>query len=136
MDQLQNEKIEALLTEFTTQRSELTNMVKELEVIRKKVDILFPKEIDARYVRFFEEKVKAATELFKAILDIRKEMLKSIKDEIEIRKKIDSKTLDIEDFLTNRIDLRGIVKKIEKFKDLDQKTKDDSEVLLDDKKGE
>ena len=36
----------------------------------------------------FEEKIKATTELFKAMLDIRKEISKSVKDEIEMRRRM------------------------------------------------
>ena len=89
MESFTGDRIDQLLKEFSEQRDALNKMVDELEAIKSKVDRLFPESIDQRYLRFFNEKVKSATELFKAVLDIRKEIMKSLKDEIELRKKFD-----------------------------------------------
>ena len=66
--------------------------------------------------------IKTVTELFKAILEMRKEITKSIKDEIEIRRKIS-------DFGENGDlgeikDIRGLAKEVEKLRALDEKTLD------------
>lgn len=82
---------EILLKEHKEQRVALKEMISSLELIKEKVDKLFPERIEFRNTRAFEEKVKATTELFKAILDIRKEVSKSVKDEIEVRRKIAEK---------------------------------------------
>ena len=106
-------KIEELLKEFDTHRDEIKKMISELEDIRSKVDTLFPTSLDARYVRFFEEKVKSVTGLFNSLLEMRKEIAKSVKDEIEIRRKIKNaeSDLDVEDLL----DVRKMARKIDDF---------------------
>lgn len=127
MEKTNTEHIDALIIEFAEQRNALKQMVEELDSIRKNVDKLFPEKLDQRYTRFFEEKVKAATELFKAIVDMRKEINKSIKDEIELRRKIDSDG-DGDDF-TNQIDIHAIAKKLKAFEQKKQ-------VLLEKAQGE
>jgi hypothetical protein len=82
-------EIESLILEYKEQRDALKEMIVSLEAIRANIDKIFPDKLDARYMRFFEEKIKTTTELFKAILDMRKEISKSVKDEIEIRRKVD-----------------------------------------------
>ena len=108
------DRIEQLLKEFSDQRDALNKMVTELEVIKSKVDRLFPETLDSRYVRFFNEKVQSATELFKAVLDIRKEIMKSLKDEIEMRKKFELK-IDDDEELEKLVDVRSLARKIEKI---------------------
>lgn len=108
-----DEKVEVLLNEFSEHRNEIKKMIKELEVIREKVDTLFPERLDARFVRFFEEKVKSATSLFSALLEMRKEIGKSLKDEIELRRKYAKKS-DIEN-LEEILDIRSMVDRLEEF---------------------
>ena len=79
----------SLVEEFVEQRNSLKKMIEDLEVFKSKIDTLLPDKIDKRFVRYFEEKIKAVTELFKAILDIRKEISKITKDEFELRRKLD-----------------------------------------------
>ena len=107
------EKIDFLLKEYDDHRDALKSMIVDLEEIRIKIDTLIPTSLDARYMRFFEEKVKSITALFNALLEMRKEITKSVKDEIEIRRKIrdDAEMIDIEDM----VDVRKMVGKIEDF---------------------
>jgi len=107
------EKIDFLLNEYDDHRDALKSMIVDLEQIREKIDTLIPTSLDARYMRFFEEKVKSITALFNALLEMRKEITKSVKDEIEIRRKIrdDAEMIDIEDM----VDVRKMVGKIEDF---------------------
>jgi len=115
-DQFQSQNF-LLLEEFTSQRESLKDMIVELEQIKKNIDKLFPDNIDKRYIRFFEEKVKTTTELFKAILDMRKEIIKSIKDEFEIRRKIENNKEDEENFDINEIiNISKLSKKIEQIR--------------------
>lgn len=110
-----NEKIvESLLAEFKVQRDAILVMITDLEGFKSKIDKLLPNSLDARYLRFFEEKVKSATELFKTILEMRKELQKSLKDEIELRRKIDIEEggVGIED----TIDVRKIAERVEAFR--------------------
>jgi hypothetical protein len=102
--------INDLLTEFKQQRDELKTMVADVEKLKVQVENLFPEKIDNRYARLFEEKVKSATGFFNVLLDIRKELIKSLSTEIEVRRKID--TGDDND-LESLLDIRKIAKKVE-----------------------
>jgi len=108
-----NESIRKLIEEFTENRQALKSMITDLEKLRLNIDKLFPDTLDKRYMRFFEEKIKSATELFKAILDVRKEISKSLKTEIELI----SKTLFNEDEieLTHQ-ELSRLTDQVDKFK--------------------
>ena len=88
---------EGLLSEYREQRKALKLMIIDLEKLKDKIDKIFPDSLDKRYMRFFEEKVKSATGLFSTILDMRKEINKSIKDEFEIRRKMKGADGDSED---------------------------------------
>lgn len=103
------ENLDALISEFKENRDALKAMIIDLEELKKKVYLLFPDKVDTRYIRFFEEKVKAATSLFNSILDIRKEINKSLKDEIELKRKLDEN----DDNGTESIDIRSLATKIE-----------------------
>lgn len=119
---LQQKKIEELLVEFTTHRNAIKDMINDLEKIRVKIDRLIPDSLDNRYIRFFEEKVKSITGLFNSLLDMRKEIAKSIKDEIDIRRRIKDRPLDAD--LEELLDVRSMVQKIDKFKDETEKLKE------------
>jgi hypothetical protein len=113
-EQKVNKKIE-LIEEFSKQREQLKIMVTELEKLKDGIEKIFPERLDARYSRFFEEKIKTVTELFKAILEIKKEISKTIKDEIDLRNKYESgETLDEDNYL-GEADIRTLVKRIEQL---------------------
>lgn len=118
-----NQKIESLLVEFDDHRVAIKAMIEDLESIRTKIDNLIPTSLDARYMRFFEEKVKSITALFNALLEMRKEIVKSVKDEVDIRRRITdpNELINIEDM----VDVRDVVSKIEEFKLTNQKMKDE-----------
>lgn len=111
----QQQRIDFLLKEYDDHRDAIKAMIVDLEKIRVKIDTLIPDQLDARYMRFFEEKVKSTTALFISLLEMRKEIAKSVKDEIEIRRKIknDDEAVDIEDM----VDVRSMATKIDKFKE-------------------
>ena len=115
----QQERIDFLLKEYDDHRDAIKGMIVDLEKIRERVDTLIPDNLDARYMRFFEEKVKSITALFNSLLEMRKEIAKSVKDEIEIRRKIkgDEDMIDIEDML----DVRSMATKIDQFREETQK---------------
>jgi cellulose biosynthesis protein BcsQ len=108
------EIINELLTEFKGHRAAIMEMIVDIEKLKDKIDTLLPDRLDARYVRFFEEKVKTATEFFKTLLEMRKEIQKSLKDEIDLRRKINvhESSLEIEDI----INIRSLASKVEEFK--------------------
>jgi len=109
-----NEIVKELLNEFKLHRMAIMEMIGDLEKIKRNIDRLIPERLDSRYVRFFEEKVKSITGLFNSLLDMRKELSKNLKDEIELRRKVDAEAegKDISDI----IDIRKIADKIEGFK--------------------
>ena len=113
MEHLIDEKVMELLNEFALHRDEIKKMITEVDEIRQSIDKLIPKKLDARYMHFFEEKVKSMTSFFSALLDMRKEIIKSIKDEIELRRKLGAAgdSIDVED----AIDIRSVAEKIELF---------------------
>ncbi|MHA1872736.1 MAG: hypothetical protein ACTSVB_01370, partial [Candidatus Heimdallarchaeaceae archaeon] len=81
-------QVEHLLEEFNDHRVAIKEMIDELNVIKKNIDRLIPASLDARYIRFFEEKVKSITNLFNSLLDMRKEIVKSVREEIDLRRKL------------------------------------------------
>ena len=117
----QNIIVEKLLEEFKEQRDALKEMITDLEKIKTKVDTLFPDNLTKRSVMYFEQKVKATTELFKALLDMRKEITKGVKDEIEIRRKvIRGEEEDIETLLN----IREITRRVENLQKKKEKVED------------
>lgn len=87
----QQDRINDLLEEFKEQREELKKMVQDVEKQKEQVETLFSKgSRDYRSMRIFEEKLRAATEFYKTILEMRKEINRSLKEESEMRRKIDS----------------------------------------------
>jgi hypothetical protein len=106
--------IEKLIIQFEDQRTAILEMIGQLESIKEKIDLLIPDTLDKRYLRFFEEKVKTITNLFTTLLEMRKEISKNLKEEIEIRRKIVMKESDYD--FESTIDVRKIADKIEDFK--------------------
>lgn len=104
-----------LLKEYIDHRKAIKVLIVDLEKLRERVDTILPESYDKRYRFIFEEKMKAITILFSTILEMRKEIAKSIKDEFELRKKlIRSDALeDLEDLL----DVRKIAREVDKFRD-------------------
>ena len=115
------DKFDLLISEYDDHRIAIKEMIVDLEKFKKRIDMLLPESIDARYMRYFEEKIKAVTSLFNSLLDMRKEITKSVKDEIELRRKSegDGGTLELEDL----IDVRSMVDTIDKFRNKTQDIK-------------
>lgn len=109
------EIIRRLLSEFQEQRDSIKAMIIDLDRIREKIDKIFPETIDKRFVRIFEEKVKAVTGLFNSLLDMRKEITKSVKDEIELRRRLVKDEVGESASLEDLFDIRKIAKKVETF---------------------
>ena len=114
--------IEKLVVQFEDQRTAILDMIEQLESIKQKIDLLIPDTLDKRYLRFFEEKVKTITNLFTTLLEMRKEISKNLKEEIEIRRKIVMKESDFD--FESTIDIRKIADKIEVFKQKRTKIKE------------
>jgi len=112
-DSDQQDIFESLIKEFSQSRQEIYGMLEELDKISKNVKELFPDKFDARYRMAFQERVKAVTELFKACLDMRKEITKNIKEEIELRRRI-GKSDSIEN-IEEILNIASMAEKIEDF---------------------
>ena len=106
------DQYEELIKEFKLQRDALKVMIVDLEKIKEKVDKILPDSTDKRYVRFFEEKIKSITELFRTILDMRKEIAENAKDEFMLRQKISGPDLDDYESI---FDIRKIAQRVEKL---------------------
>jgi hypothetical protein len=89
MNEQNLQRMGVLVEEYREQRVALKLMILDLNKIKEKIETLFPETIDKRYIMYFEQKVKSATGIFFAILEIRKEISKNIKDEMEMIRKID-----------------------------------------------
>ena len=119
------EIVEGLLLEFKEQRDSLKLMILDLEKVKEKIDNLFPEgTLDKRYSRFFEEKVKSATGIFSALLDIRKEISRGLKDEIELRRKLVKEEKDFGAGLENLLDIGNLASKFEKLQKVNNKAKE------------
>lgn len=108
-------KIDELLEEFVEHRAAIKAMIKDLEKIKENVDKVIPTRLDARHIRFFEEKVKSVTGLFNSLLEMRKEIARCVREEIEIRRKLDKgeKEYDLDELF----DVRQFADKVDEFKD-------------------
>lgn len=111
--QTNNEIIIDLLKEFKVHRDAVMEMIVDIETLKAKIGTLIPDKLDSRYVRFFEEKVKTTTEFFKTLLEMRKEIQKSLKDEIDLRRKV--RVVDGEIDIEDLINIREMADKVEDF---------------------
>lgn len=108
-----NKKIKQLLSIFEQNRNSIMDMITDLEKLKDKLDTIFPETTDARHMRFFEEKVKAISSFFNVLLDMRKEINKSLKDEMEMRRKSEGKEADFD--IESLLDIRQATRNVEKF---------------------
>jgi len=125
MDNEKQSIMDELIAEFKIHRNAIMDMIKDLEEIKANINRLIPTTLDSRYVRFFEEKVKTITEVFRTLLDMRKEIQKSLKEEIDIRRKSGSAVGDDDD-IEQYLNIRKLADKVEEFKNSKDKIKKDS----------
>ena len=104
--------IDSLFTDFREQRDQLKKMLIDLDSMKSKINTLFPEALTARNKFFFNENVKTATALFSSFLEVRKEVIKSIKDEIELRRRFELEERDLE---MGDDEVRKIAEKIEQL---------------------
>jgi len=100
-----------LLKKLKTSRDKLEDYSNEVEELRDDVINLFPKTMDYRKKWIFEERIKTTSQFYDSLLRVRQEINKSIKDEIELRRKLNEKEFDPKAALENSI--RDIVDEIE-----------------------
>jgi len=111
---LDTSKIDGLLQELSASRNELTNYMREFDDLRQKVSAIFPQTTDFRNKFVLEEKIKAASSFYTTLLNIRQEFNKTIKEEIELRRRISPKQKNDEE-----LDVRSIADQLEQQKKLD-----------------
>jgi len=114
-DQLQEEIALGLVKEFKKIRADINKMIDDLEVNSAKITEIFPTELKSNFKWIFEQRVNTMTEIFKTLLEMRKELNKSLKDEIEIRRKIGKSVRDEAEGIEEILDIRKIAKKVEAF---------------------
>lgn len=112
MSKATTDVIDNLFVDFKEQRDELKKMIIDLELVKSKIETLFPDALTARNRFFFDEKVKTATALFSSFLEIRKEIIKSIKDEIDLRRRFELEERELE---MGDDEVRRIADKIEQL---------------------
>ena len=106
---LSDSKIEELLNQFSSSREELVKYMADVDDIRSKVTEMFPANTtDYRNKFALEEKLKAMSSFYATLLSIRQEFNKTIKDEIELRRKIGSG-----DSAESGFDIRKIAEEVE-----------------------
>ena len=110
----QQDLLDNLLDQFEEQRSEIKSMIADLERLREKIDLLLPEQLDARYMRFFEEKIKTLTSFFSILLEMRKEITKNLKEEIVLRRKF--RDTDELGSIDEYLDIRDFASKVEDFR--------------------
>lgn len=115
-------KIQELLSQLSTSRGELSKYMTDVDAIRNKVEQIFPQGQDFRNKWALEEKIKAVSSFYSTLLNIRQEFNKTIKEEIEIRRKLTNDDTDEE-----VIDIRSIAKQVEEF---EKDTKRDNDAAL------
>jgi len=121
----ENEKLHDIINEFAAQRDSLKELVEDLNSIKKHIDNLFPKTLDRRYVHLFEQKMEAITSVFNTLLSVKKEIMKGLKEEFELRRKVGSGSDEnIEKFM-EQFELSSVAEKVVKLRaEVDKKKKD------------
>jgi len=120
---------EGLLTEFQENRKKLHEMIADLEEVKVKIDKLIPKKLDQRYRFMFEERVKTIVSMFTTLLDVRKEITRSLKDELDFRRRLADKHGDMDD-IEGKIDVQALAARVEKLNKKTTETKKKANIQL------
>lgn len=102
-----------LLEELTKNRKELDGMLETATEFRKKVDTIIPDNTDFRKRYLVEEKMKLITSIFSTELDLRKQKENSIKNEIELRRKLTGAEIDDEQKYNDAVKLAKALEQLE-----------------------
>ncbi len=107
--------ISSLLKQFREIRESIEKMVVDLETVSKGISKIFPDNLQSKYTWIFEQRIKTMTETFKTLLEMRKEITKSLKDEIEVRRRIEKDSIGEGEDFESYLDIRKIAKRVEDF---------------------
>jgi hypothetical protein len=102
-------KIDSLIIELEKNRVNIRQKLTDLEGINSQVQKVFPSTLDYRNKFLVDDKVKIVTGFYSTLLNYIQELNRSIKEEIEIRRK--NITGDEE---TKDQDIRNLVKQLKK----------------------
>jgi len=102
-------KIEILITELEKNRTNIRQKLNDLEGFNAQVQKVFPNTLDYRNKFLVDDKVKIVTGFYSTLLNYIQELNRSVKEEIEIRRKI--ATGDEE---TKEQSIRDVVKELKK----------------------
>jgi len=137
MEQETQEEIAlGLIEEFKKIRADINKMIADLEENSDKITKIFPTELKSNFKWIFEQRVNTMTEIFKTLLEMRKELNKSLKDEIELRRRIGKGLRDEEEGIEEILDIRKIAKKVEAFQKKSKKIVKKIETEIQDKEVE
>ena len=89
-EQVENliDDIEKLLKELSTSREELKKYITDVDILRNKISEMFPQNMDFRNRYVLDDKIKTMSSFYGILLNIRQEINKTIKEEIELRRKL------------------------------------------------
>jgi len=86
-----------LLDDLSNNRKELDSMLETATTFRKRIDTVIPDNMDFKKKYLMEEKMKLIVSTFGIELDIRKQKEASIKNEIELRRKLSGEETSVEE---------------------------------------
>ena len=92
-------KILSLIKEIESSRTTLLTYVSDVESLLNKISSLFPVNLDFRNKHVLEDKLKVSSSFYTTLLNLRQEIHKSLKEEIDIRALADA----VEKKLTSEI---------------------------------
>jgi regulator of replication initiation timing len=81
------EKFEGLINQYEENRDQLKELIKEIEELKQNVKDIMPKNNDFRNRHLVDDKIKILTSFYDTIIKMRQEINKSLKEEIELRRK-------------------------------------------------
>lgn len=116
------EHFDNLMSEFHIQRDKLNEMIDVLDECDTPLKSM-ALSTDHRYRGALEEKFKALAEMYKVKLAIRKEISQNIKDEIELKRKIELEDEDGNSLVLTQSELLRSVEEVEKVIKLNSTTK-------------
>src|SRR6056297_1650677 len=93
---IDNNLFNELIEDYKINRDKLKQLAIEIEALKDRLDEIMPSDSrDFRQRYIMDEKIKIMSSVIGNLLDIRKEISKSIKDEIDMRNKLGTDEDDI-----------------------------------------
>jgi len=120
-------KIDQLLKELTVNRDSLKKKLLDLENFNSQVQKVFPNTLDYKNKFLIDDKVKIVTGFYSTLLNYLQELNRSVKEEIEIRRRIatgeeESKEQNIRDII-KEFSKQGLVVPGDTKKEVNEQTK-------------